>query len=107
MKTKILLMLLFCATAAFCQSYGIVGTVLQSQPLIFEMPSHAEHASAVPLAAPQYLNGPSGSTYAQGVKPLWEFPVSGENVSLGEVARQFRQQHLLAKKAEKVFSDQH
>ena len=107
MKTTMLVVLVFCASAALCQSYGTAGVVLQNQPLIFEMPSHAEHASAVPLAAPQYLNGPSGSTYAQGVKPLWEFPVSGENVSLGEVARQFRQQHLLAKKAEKVFSDQH
>jgi hypothetical protein len=107
MKTTIIVMLLFCATAAFCQSYGIVGAVLQNQPTILEIPSHAEHASAVPMSAPQYLNGLSGSTYAQGLKPLWEFPVSEETVSLGEVARQLRQQHLLAKKAEKVFSDQH
>jgi hypothetical protein len=106
MKTTILVMLLFSATAAFCQATGAMGAVLQSQPMIFEVPSHPEHASAVPLATPQYLNGLAGSTYAQGVKPLWEFPVSENTVSLGEVARQLRQQRLLAKKAEKVFSDQ-
>lgn len=107
MKTTVLVMFLLCAAAAFCQSYGPVGAVLQNQPYIFEVPSHAEHASIMPLAVPQYLNQLSDSTYAQGVKPLWEFPVNEQRVSLGEVARQVRQQHLLAKKAEKVFSDQH
>ena len=106
MKTTILLTLLVCATAAFCQSSGPVGAVLQNEPVILQLPSHAEHASAVPMSSPQYLTGPSGSTYAHGSKPLWEFPVSEETISLGEVARQLRQQHLLAKKAEKVLSDQ-
>ena len=106
MKTTILLVLLFCAAASFCQS-GPMGAVLQSQPTILELPSHTQHASAVPMPTPQYLNGPAGSTFAQGVKPLWEFGWNQESASLGEVARQLRQQHLLAKKAVKVFSDQH
>jgi hypothetical protein len=104
MKTTILVMLLFCATVAFSQS-GAVAAVLQSQPVVLELPSHAEHASAVPLAPLHYLNEPTGSTYGQGVKPLWEFPVREETVSLGEAARQLRQEHLLAKKAVKVFSN--
>lgn len=106
MKTTIAVMFLFCATAAFSQSYGTVGAVLQNEPMIFELPSHTMHASVQALATPQYLNGISGSTSAQGVKPLWEFPVREETVSLGDIARQLRQQHLLAKKADKVFSDQ-
>lgn len=106
MKTTILVVLLFCATAAFCQSSGLVGSVLQSQPVIFEIPSHTQHASAMPLATPQYLSEPAGSTFAHGVKPLWEFGGDHESAPLGDVARQFRQQHLLAKKAVKVFSDQ-
>ncbi len=104
MKTAILLMLLFCATAAFSQS-GVVGAVLQNQPTVLELPSHTEHASAIPLATPQYLNEPAGSSYGQGVKPLWEFPIREESVSLGEAARLLRQEHLLAKKAVKVFSN--
>jgi hypothetical protein len=106
MKTAILVVLVFCATAAFCQASGPVGAVLQNEPVVLQLPSHSEHASAVPLAIPQYLNGPSGSTSAQGTKPLWEFPVSEESVSLGEIARQLRQEHLLAKKADKVLTDQ-
>jgi hypothetical protein len=105
MKTTILVVLVFCATAAFSQSSGAVGAILENQPLIFEIPSHPLHASAQPLATPQYLTESSGSTYAEGVQPLWEFPVREEYVSLGEAARQLRQKHLLAKKAEKVFSD--
>ncbi|HVO63061.1 MAG TPA: hypothetical protein VMT53_19175 [Terriglobales bacterium] len=107
MKTTILVMLLFCATTAFCQSYGAVGAVLHNEPMIFEIPDHPLQASARPLATPQYLNESPGSAYAAGVQPLWEFPVREQSVSLGELARRFRQDHLLAKKAEKVFSDQH
>lgn len=107
MKTTILVTLLFCATTAFCQSYAGVGAVLESQPMIFDIPGHPLHASAQPLATPQYLNEGIGSASAAGVQPLWEFPVREQSVSLGEVARQLRQDHLLAKKAEKIFSDQH
>jgi hypothetical protein len=106
MKTTIFVMFLLCATAGFSQSYGAAAAVLQNQPMILEMPSHVEHASATALATPQYLNGSASSTSAQGVKPLWEFAASEASVSLGEVARQLRQQHLLAKKAVKVLSDQ-
>ena len=107
MKTTILVTLLFCATTAFCQSYGAVGGVLQNQPMMLDIPSHPLHASTQALATPQYLNESTGSTYAAGVQPLWEFPVREQSVSLGDAARQFRQEHLLAKKAEKIFSDQH
>jgi len=55
MKTTILVVLVFCATAAFSQSYGAVGAILENQPMIFEIPSHPRHASAQPLATPQYL----------------------------------------------------
>ncbi len=107
MKTTISILFLFCATAAFCQSYAGMGAVLESQPMIFEIPSHPLHASVQPLAAPQYLNESTGSTYAEGVQPLWEFPVHEQTVSLGQVARELRQQHSLARRAQKIFSDQH
>jgi hypothetical protein len=103
MKATILVVLLCGATAAFAQSYG---SVLQNQPVIVEVPSHDQHADFRSMAAPQYLNETRSTTYGQGVQPLWEFPVLQESVSLGEAARQLRQEHLMAKKAVKVFSDQ-
>ncbi len=105
MKTTILILFVLCATAAFCQS-GSMAPVLQSEPTVLQLPSHEMHASLQGLAAPQYLNGSSGATVGRGVKPLWEFHVPEESVSLGEIARQLRQDHLLAKKAQVVFSDQ-
>ncbi len=102
-STIFVLFLLACATAACAQ---LNATVLSSQPVVISMPSHAEHASFQALATPQYVLGNSAPAYAQGVKPLWEFPLMKEAVPLGDVARQLRQEHALAKKAKKVFSDQ-
>lgn len=106
MKTTLFVLFLFCATAAFSQAFGPVGAVMSNQPVVFEIAGHPEHASPQSLAAPQYLNESTGSTFAQGVQPLWEFPVLQEEVSLGEAARVLRQQHAMAKKAEIYFSDQ-
>ena len=103
MKPVSLVLLVLCATAAFGQ-YG--GSVLNNQPVITEFASHVEHASVQSLATPQYILGSSASISARGVTPLWEFPVTSEEVSLGEVARQLRKQHELAKKAQRVMTDQ-
>lgn len=103
MKLASLAVVLLCTTAAFGQ-YS--GSVLNNQPVITEFASHVEHASVQSLATPQYILGNSASISARGVTPLWEFPVTSEEVSLGEVARQLRKQHELAKKAQKVMSDQ-
>ncbi len=103
MKLIISVLFLFCATAAFAQAYG---TVLSNQPIIMEIPSHTEHASMHPLAAPQYILETSVPSYAQGIQPLWEFPLMSDAMPLGDVARELRRQHAFAKKAEKVLSDQ-
>ncbi len=102
MKLTLAVLFLFCATAASAQ----YASVLNSQPVVIELPSHVEHASSQPLATPQNLLQRSMPTYAQGVQPLWEFPLMSDAIPLGDVAREFRKQHLLAQKAERVFSDQ-
>jgi hypothetical protein len=102
MKTMVFVLFLLGANVALAQSYG---NVLNNQPQFVQFYTHAEHASTQPLATPQYILGNSSATSAHGVRPLWEFPVA-EAVPLGDVARLLRKQHELAKKAEKVFSDQ-
>lgn len=105
MKVTLFLLLLFCASAALAQSTAAVS-VLSNQPFVLEIPGHSQHASLQPMATPHYLVESSGSTSAQGVRPLWEFPVTSHTISLGEVARSLRKQHALDRKAVKVLSDQ-
>ncbi|MBV8477558.1 MAG: hypothetical protein JO266_12765 [Acidobacteria bacterium] len=102
MKSAVVVLVCLWAAAAAAQSYG---SVLNSDPVIFEIPSHAGHASFQPLASPQNILAGSEPSYARGVRPLWEFPASAP-VPLGDVARLLRKQHELARKADKVFSDQ-
>jgi len=42
----------------------------------------------------------SAYSYAKGERPLWEFGPVSEPVPLGDVARAYRAEHALAKKAE-------
>ena len=105
MKVSLFLLLLFCASAALAQSTAAVG-VLSNQPFVLEIPDHSQRASLKPMATPHYLVESSGSTSAQGVRPLWEFPVASQTISLGEAARSLRKQHALDRKAVKVLSDQ-
>lgn len=103
MKKILLMLLLISATAAFGQSFA---TVLNNQPQIFEIPSHEQHASFRSLATPQSILESSSLNFAQGVKPLWECPLNSETVSLGETARLLRKEHDLARKAERVITNQ-
>lgn len=105
MKLTMFVLFLCCSSLAFAQ-YGGVTAVLNNQPVVVQIPSHTEHASIHSLATPQYIFDGSQSNYARGVKPLWEIPVTSEAMPLGDAARLLRKQHAMAKKAEKVLSDQ-
>jgi hypothetical protein len=100
MKITLIVLCLFCATAAFGQvAVGAIPS--QAQPL--RMVDHPEHASQHDLAEPQNILHDGGYSYAKGERPLWEFGPMTEPVPLGDVARAYRQEHALAKKAEVVF----
>lgn len=102
--TLIILMLIFCAGAAFGQAGA-----LSSQPMVLELPEHPQCASYAPLASEQPLVGGSSNTYSyeKGERPLWEFgPVSPPPVPLGDVARAYRKQKMTARKAEVVVEKQ-
>ena len=104
-KTSFFLLCLLGATAAFGQ-YGSGVAVLNSQPVIYETPSHPEHASIRPMAQPQSLLEQSGYSYAQGDRPLWEVAPPEHVTPLGDIARELRKEHAEAKKATICWANQ-
>ena len=105
MKITVFVLLLLCTAAAFGQAPAAIPS--QAQPLVFnEHPLHAEpHA----MACEKPIAGVTSEyySYAQGEQPLWQFgPVSVER-PLGDVAREYRNGKLTAKKkSEIVFEKQ-
>jgi hypothetical protein len=97
-------LLIFCS-AAHAQA---AGGVMSNQPMILELPDHPETAAPHDMASERPLvgQGPNTYTYAQGERPLWEFGPVSEPVPLGDVARAYRQQKLVAKKATVVLEQQ-
>jgi hypothetical protein len=105
MKITLLILIVFCAAAAF----GQTASVLSSQPQMVTLPEHPQHAEQHELAAERPLVGGSANTYtyAQGERPLWEFgPSFPPPTPLGDVARAYRKEKLAAKKAEKILDKQ-
>jgi hypothetical protein len=99
--TTMFVLCVLSTTPSFAQS--VTGSyVLESQPQIIHVPSHAEHASPQPMAQEQNLYVQTTSAVAHGERPLWEFEHPAETMPLGDVARLLRKQHETAKKAIKV-----
>jgi hypothetical protein len=106
MKTALVVLCFLGATAAFGQSIGgSVGAAPVTSTV--QMANHAEHASQQPLGQELSLLEHSNYFYAQGERPLWEVqPLSkSQPMPLGDVARAFRKDHELAKKADIVLHD--
>ena len=103
MKKTLLVLCLLSSTAAFAQFYGI-GASRDSQPVIYEPPSHPEHASYAPLMQEQSVVSSSYST-AQGERRASDFP-QAEGISLGAYAREQKKQHEQRKRAQVVWVNQ-
>ena len=99
--TLVLCFCLGCGTFAVAQS----ASSLNSEPQALSFATHAQHASQQPLAQEQDLAEHASYTYAQGERPLWEVHVPAPEVPLGDVARMFRKEHAVAKKAKEVRAD--
>jgi hypothetical protein len=98
MKTALFLLCLFCAASAM--GHGVAGAgAISSEPQIIQLPSHPVRAVAQPMAREQDLLISSGYTSARGERPLWDVPSMSHEVPLGDVAREFRKEHALVKKA--------
>ena len=104
MKVTLGLLFLLCASAAFGQATA-GASALNAQPIVFQIQSHAEHASYTPLGQEQYLSEKSSYTFGHGERPLWEVAPVKTEVPLGDVARALREEHLKARKAEFVRED--
>jgi hypothetical protein len=105
MKIALFVVCFLAATAALGQSTGSVGSVVMSNTV--QMPNHAERASQTPMAQEQNLLEHSNYYYAEGERPLWEVQSLSKShaVPLGDIARMFRKDHELVKKADIVVHD--
>jgi hypothetical protein len=102
MKTLILGLCLFGATAAF----GQLASAISNEPQIIQIPSHPGHASQKSLAEEQTLLITSNPIQAHGERPLWEVVQAPRpEVPLGDTARLFRSQHTAEKKAKVYWHD--
>lgn len=102
MKTVLFMFSMLCATGALAQA-GSGVAVLSGDVQKLDMISHPGHASTVPMAQEQSLITSSIPTIARGERPLWEVGQIKEEMSLGEVARIQRKQHVNDKKAPVVW----
>ena len=101
MKTMFCLFCVFFASAAFGQN--VVGaSVLSNEPYRIMVPEHPEHASQKPMLAEQSLLHTSTFTSAHGERPLWEVAPVKEEVPLGNVAREYRKEHIIVKRSATV-----
>jgi hypothetical protein len=89
MKTALFAFFFLCATACF----GQVANSTSSSPQPIAVPDHPQHASEHALAQESSLLSTSSYTYAQGERPLSDFPGTLKpETPLGDIARAFRKQ---------------
>ena len=100
---KILLMIscLLLTSAAFGQ-YG--ASRLDSQPQIYHAPDHPLHAAYSALAQEHGLVGGGSINFAQGERPVSDFPQAAV-LPLGDAARELKKQHALLKKSRFVWEN--
>lgn len=103
MKKTLLVLCLLSTTAAFAQYYG--GGSINSQPQMYESPSHPAHADYAPMSQERSVLASSSYSSAQGERRASDFP-QAEAVPLGTFAREFRKEHAQLKKSRVVWVNQ-
>jgi len=103
MKKTLLVLCLLSSSAAFAQYYGV--NHIDSQPVIYEPPSHPQHAGYAPMMQEQSVFATTSYVTAQGDRRASDFP-QAEGISLGAYARELRKQHEQAKRARIVWVNQ-
>lgn len=105
MKTFLLMFLLLLSVGAFgqCCQYTNASAIAPPQmSATWSAPDHSMHASRHSLGIEYNLQEPGGVTMAQGERPAWEV-YNVEPTPLGDAARDYRKQHLAARKAQIVW----
>lgn len=101
MKHALLVLCLFCGTAAF----GQVATYINSDAHPTTFFSHESRATQFDMATEQNILSSSSPAHATGVRPLWEVAPPLHEVSLGDAARAARKEHANMKKSAKVWEN--
>jgi hypothetical protein len=104
MKTTLFALCFLGATAAFGQS-AAGGGALSNEVQVFQMASHPQRATQMPMAQEQNLFDRSGYSFVEGERPLWEVQPLSPKVPLGDIARALRKEHETAKKADFIRND--
>ncbi len=91
-------MVILVSSLSAAQYYG--GSInSQAQPLY--MPDHPMHAGHGDMRSETTLLGNGGISMGQGDRPASDFPVA-KAASLGQIAREFREEHAKITKKAKV-----
>jgi hypothetical protein len=94
------LVVLFLFVTGLLSHAQAVGTSVQ--PVMgpsYSVPDHPSHANYADLRPEVSLIGGNSYTYAQGERPMSDFPSDKRETPLGDVARQYREDHKNADKA--------
>ena len=101
MRTALFVFLLFCGTAAFCQT---AAPSISNEIVPIQIFGHPEHALHIEMAKPQVVLQDSSFYHEKGDRPLWDFPAMRRTeISLGDVARRLRREQEAAKKSDTVW----
>jgi len=108
MKLKLLFVFIPALFLLCSAAHAQTAPVIPNQVNVVELPEHPLHAEPHAMATERPLvgGGPDTYTYAHGEQPLWEFPNPKETRPLGDVAREYRQQKVAARKANFVFEQE-
>lgn len=103
----VVLLVIFVFCGCLASQAQIAGTSIQplSGPS-YSVPDHPAHASQGSLRPEVSLAGGGSVTYAQGERPLSDFPNYTVPVPLGDLARAAREQHAKVAKAQIVWNQQ-
>jgi len=105
MKKLLFLACIFCAMSAVsAMGQANIGTAVSADIEPFQMPDHTQIAAPHDLAPEHDLRGrPAYVSYSQGERPLWEVFQLLPETPLGDMARAYRQEHALVRKASIVW----
>jgi hypothetical protein len=102
-KTVIAICFAFCFLCA-TSVFGQTASVLSNNPQMTVVPDHPQRAMQHDMAQFDNLRGSDAYSSVHGEQPLWEYGSDKRETPLGDVARAYRKEHALDKKATLVMN---
>jgi len=104
MKTTLVALCFICFIGTI-SAHAQLAPVLQNNPAPVVITDHPQHASEHAMARETTLLSLTPYSYAQGEVPLVELGSIPYQAPLGDIARAYRKEHALARKATVVFEN--